>query len=279
MKDKPKFCTKCGHTLTTSINFCANCGRKIDEMQEKEKPSISQEDFIKKYYGDKILDRIDEISTAKIGDEDRLFSIYEKIKKKKEFDADEIQYLMDCSEELDKKGTELPTNKKKISQGLLGDDPSSPLYTKGTFGFYGKRNVGKRIIGIAIVSGILLGLVGVVMLSDDSDSETEILEFVWNYKGKDNSGPTLGKTLAVILAVKYPGEDILENPSTTKYYFATPDYSKGTTSDRYWTVELELQTYDDKVYFKWFVDAETNSVQAGNRMAESILNILDTYDK
>ena len=110
-------------------------------------------------------------------------------------------------------------------------------------------------------------------------SETEILEFVWNYKGEDNSGPTLGEILAVVIASKYPGEDILENPSTTKYYFATPDYSKGTTSDRYWTVELELQTYDDKVYFKWFVDAETNSVQAGNGMAKSILNILDTYDK
>ena len=54
MKDKPKFCTKCGSTLTTSTNFCANCGRKIDEIPEKEKPSISQEDFIKKYYGDKI---------------------------------------------------------------------------------------------------------------------------------------------------------------------------------------------------------------------------------
>ena len=100
-------------------------------MPEKEKPSISQEDFFKKYHGDKILDRISEIlKSSEIGDEDRLFSISEKLKKKKEVDADDIQYLMDCSEELDKKGTELPTNKKKISGALLGDDPSSQLYTK-----------------------------------------------------------------------------------------------------------------------------------------------------
>ena len=141
-------------------------------MPEKEKPSISQEDFIKKYYGDKILDRIDEIASAEIGDEDKLFSIYEKIKKKKEFDADEIQYLMDCSEELDEKGTELPTNKKKISRALLGDNPSSPLYTKGTFGFYGKRNVGKRKIVIAVLacSIVLMFLaVGAIKMSDDEE--------------------------------------------------------------------------------------------------------------
>ena len=138
------------------------------------KPTLKQEDFIKKYYGYKILDRIDEIVSAEIGDEDRLFSIYEKIKKKKEFDADEIQYLMDCSEELDEKGTELPTNKKKISGALLGDDPSSPLYTKGTSGFYGKRNVGKRKIMIAIIIPIMfILLVGIIMSSDDSDREIQ----------------------------------------------------------------------------------------------------------
>ena len=138
----------------------------------KEKPTLKQEDFIKKYYGYKILDRIDEIVSAEIGDEDRLFSIYEKIKKKKEFDADEIQYLMDCSEELDKKGTELPTNKKKISGALLGDDPSSPLYTKGTSGFYGKRNVGKRKITIAIIIPIMVfvivGSVGLGMQGSET---------------------------------------------------------------------------------------------------------------
>ena len=157
----------------------------------KEKPTLKQEDFIKKYYGYKILDRIDEIVSAEIGDEDRLFSIYEKIKKKKEFDADEIQYLMDCSEELDyvkkyygdkieeldEKETELPTNKKKISRvesTLLGDDPSSPLYTKGTSGFYGKRNVGKRKITIAIIIPIMfILLVGIIMSSDDSDREIQ----------------------------------------------------------------------------------------------------------
>ena len=122
----------------------------------KEKPTLKQEDFIKKYYGYKILDRIDEIVSAEIGDEDRLFSIYEKIKKKKEFDADEIQYLMDCSEELDKKGTELPTNKKKISRAH-------------------KRKIDKKaIIMCAIFIPIMLILLaGVGMLSDDSDREIQ----------------------------------------------------------------------------------------------------------
>ena len=98
------FCDNCGHALKPTAKFCAKCGTKIDEMPKKEKPSISQEDFIKKYYGDKIFDRISEIlKSSEIGDEDILFSISKKIKKKKEIDADDIQYLMDCSEELDKK--------------------------------------------------------------------------------------------------------------------------------------------------------------------------------
>ena len=118
------FCDNCGHTLKPTSKFCAKCGTKIDEMPKKEKPSMSQEDFIKKYYGDKIFDRISEIlKSSEIGDEDILFSISKKLKKKKEIDADDIQYLMDCSEELDEKETELPTNKEKPS---ISQDTGQP---------------------------------------------------------------------------------------------------------------------------------------------------------
>ena len=87
---------------------------------------------------------------------------------------------MDCSEELDEKeaeeyGYEQPTNKKKISRiesTLLGDDPSSPLYTKGTSGFYGKRNVGKRKTMIAILGAVMFILiVGTIMLGNELGSE------------------------------------------------------------------------------------------------------------
>ena len=103
------FCDDCGHALKPTAKFCANCGTKIDEILEKEKPDISQEDFIKKYYGDKIFDRIEEILfSSEIGDivavdEKYIKSIYEKLKKRRKLDAEEIEYLMDCSEELDKK--------------------------------------------------------------------------------------------------------------------------------------------------------------------------------
>ena len=178
------FCDNCGHTLKPTSKFCAKCGTKIDEMPKKEKPSISQEDFMKKYYGDKIFDRISEIlKSSEIGDEDILFSISKKLKKKKEIDADDIQYLMDCSEELDKKGTELPTNKKKISRALLGDDPSSFLYTKGTSGFYGKRNVGKRKIMIAILGAVMFILiVGTIMLGNELGSETTPADITPTYQ-------------------------------------------------------------------------------------------------
>ena len=37
------FCDDCGHELKPTAKFCANCGAKIDEIPEKEKPGISQD--------------------------------------------------------------------------------------------------------------------------------------------------------------------------------------------------------------------------------------------
>jgi len=110
------------------------------------------------------------------------------------------------------------------------------------------------------------------------DTEEEVLNFIKNYKGEDNSGPTLFDTLDVLLAAAYPNEDIVNNPSTTGYFIASPDYSRE-LSDRYWKVEFKLQTYKDDVYWVWLVDTETNTVYPGNGGGKEILVIMDTFDK
>lgn len=109
------------------------------------------------------------------------------------------------------------------------------------------------------------------------NTEEEVLKFIQNYKGKDNAGLTLDETLGTLMNAAYPGEDILSSPSTTGYYIASRDYEKE-ISDRYWKVEVKIQTYRETSYFEWIVDTETNSVHPGDEGGKSVLDILDSFD-
>jgi len=110
------------------------------------------------------------------------------------------------------------------------------------------------------------------------DTEEEILEFIQNYKGTDNAGPTLNETFEKLLYISYPNENILTSPSTTVSMFAHKDFDK-TDYNRYWKVELEIKTYRETVYYEWIIDNETNLVYPGNEDGKSFLNILDSFDK
>lgn len=110
------------------------------------------------------------------------------------------------------------------------------------------------------------------------DTEEKVLEFIQNYKGKDNAGPTLARTFEMLMVVAYPGENILASPSTTVSLFAQKDYDKS-DYNRYWKVELEIQTYRETAYYEWIIDNETNLVFPGNEEGKSILDILDSFDK
>lgn len=151
----------------------------------------------------------------------------------------------------------------------------------------------KQILLIGVVISAIWTAVFVSAMNDNSDdsedalqdstptkldSEKEILEFIQNYKGKDNSGPAFNEVFDGLLVIAYPGENITENPSTTGYFIASPDVSRE-ISNRYWKVEFELQTYRERVHYEWIVDTETNSVYAANERANDILTILDNFDK
>jgi len=106
------------------------------------------------------------------------------------------------------------------------------------------------------------------------DKEEQVLSFIKNYKGTDNSGFTLMDAIAMMLNVMYPGEDIISSPATSGYLVASSDYRKE-ISDRYWKVELNLDLYDGEIYFEWIVDTETNSVSPGNQLGKDVLTLLD----
>lgn len=183
------FCSKCGNEETSDKSFCSKCGTKLT-IAENDTPRSSPEDFIKKYCGQIGKDRIVEIDIAGIGDEVKLFSIWEKLDKRKELSADELDYFMVCSEELDKKGIgssstrkkssdnkskeDVPTSDpKKTSSSWFGDDPKSGMYVKGEDGFFGSKNVNerKKIIGVLVLAMFVLMMGAFAMwVFDDSDA-------------------------------------------------------------------------------------------------------------
>jgi len=111
-------------------------------------------------------------------------------------------------------------------------------------------------------------------------TEESVENFVLNYKGQDNSGPTLMRTVEVLFNVSYSNENIFDNPSTTVYYLALEDWEKD-LSGRYWTVDLEIETYRETVSWVWMVDTDTDpyTIYPGNQGAKGILDILDAFDK
>ncbi len=106
------------------------------------------------------------------------------------------------------------------------------------------------------------------------DNEEKVLEFIQNYKGTDNAGPTLARTFEMISVISYPGENILVSPSTTVSLFAHKDWDK-TDYNRYWKVELEIKTYRETAYYEWVIDNETNLVYPGNDEGKEIMDLLD----
>ena len=154
-------------------------------------------------------------------------------------------------------------------------------------------------IGFGIIIVIIVIIVGVVVwaigpgetksVEQDKSTETqkepihkekkngdytddEVKEFIMNYKGKDNSGESLGWTLASIISVAYPDENIMKNPSTSGSL--TPDLNY----NGYWDVYFDLTTYRESMSWQWTVDMETKSVYAKNESGKDILDIIDVFD-
>jgi hypothetical protein len=151
-------------------------------------------------------------------------------------------------------------------------------------------------IGFGVIIAIIAIIVGVVLAvtgsgeskidesktGDKSSSiqekkngdytDEEVKEFIMSYKGKDNSGDSLGLTLAQMISIAYPDEDIMQSPSTSGSF--TPDLNY----DGYWDVYFDLTTYRESVSFQWTVDMETKSVYAKNENGKNILDGLDAFD-
>jgi len=212
----------------------------------------------------KLENVINKLKGANLGDADRLGRMIQMLKEGSDLESGDKQYL------------------KKLYKQYKNENKKKKKITP----------VGYAMI-IVMIAAIVAGVI--VLLPEESettqskfvktdpdkeaklDTEEEVLEFITNYKGKDNSGSTLDEIFGKLMVVAYPDEDILSSPSTTVSFFALRDYTKN-DYNRYWNVELEIQTYRETVYYEWVVDTETNLVYPGNEAGKSILNILDSFD-
>jgi len=274
----PKFCGKCGFSLPKNVKFCTNCGTKISDLQEDEKESIAKttkQDFLTKYYGKKILEYIDEINNNGIGNQERLYSIYKVLENKKELTDEELEYLIECSDEFNSK----VSRKTRVK-------PAQQRYSSSyAFGFSSSL-VKKVAMVIGGIFGIFIGI-GIIAVSfdDSNDSQSNIIstqeleknaiEFVQNYKGKDGRGDRLIDVLGVIINVAYPDEEIVNNPSSEIGWYAFEDFTK---DDGVYQVGFIFKTYRDDSEIVWYLDTKTNEVFAGDKVAKSVLDTLDTFD-
>jgi len=179
---------------------------------------------------------------------------------------DEIQYFKDCSEQLDKKGTDSPSIKKE---------------------FIDRKKVNKHARSIVLFLGFIIFLIiytSVTLDSTDNDeseeeserlSDREVADLVKQYKGKDGRGDPLVDVLATMINVVYLHEDILDNPSTVIDWYAFEDLTK---KDGVYKVGFIFKTYKEDVEYIWYVDTNTNTISAGSVIGKEILNILDTFD-
>lgn len=106
------------------------------------------------------------------------------------------------------------------------------------------------------------------------EKENRVLDLAKDYKGKGNSGLTLTEAIAMSVLAAYPGEDILNNPSTGLEWSALPT-SGNPDTDKSWDVKFYLKTYRGTVNYEWTVDLETNSMYAKNENGKNILDTLN----
>ena len=104
--------------------------------------------------------------------------------------------------------------------------------------------------------------------------EKEVLDLIKGYKGKDNSGLTMVEVIAMSMLVTYPGEKILDNPSTVLGWSALP-VSGNPDTDTSWDAEFYLETYRETTSFEWAVDMETKTIYAKNENGKDVLDVLD----
>ena len=105
MPHSSKFCSKCGSSVNDDSKYCTNCGTEINK--EISIRRTTRDEFLNRYRGTKILDHINDIINANMGDRQRLETIHNLIENKQELDYVNFYYLKECS---DKYNTINPNN-------------------------------------------------------------------------------------------------------------------------------------------------------------------------
>lgn len=168
----------------------------------------------------------------------------------------------------------IPWTQNEVSLGI--EDMKKALTYAEKLGYDNHPTIGSMIEKARVLEGAVDDCI--IDLQDKYeiklDTEKEVLDFFANYNGKDGEGETLYNVLGIIMEIAYPGEEILSSPSTILSVIASKDYSKE-VSDKYWKLEIKIETYAEKIYLKFILDTETNLVYPGNEDSKSYLDLLN----
>lgn len=142
----------------------------------------------------------------------------------------------------------------------------------------------KQILLIGVVISVIWTAVFAAAGNDDSDDDknrpltelekqSKIIQVVQNYNGTTRKGMSVAEAIAISVATTYPGEGILENPSTQHGWYAEREYQMG-NDDIIYRVVFYFETYSEKTEFVWFVNTNTDKIYAGNEHGKAALDLI-----
>ncbi len=113
------------------------------------------------------------------------------------------------------------------------------------------------------------------------------LEFVWNYRGVDNtSDNTLLEIVGIMVNTWDPDGSKLDRPDSTINWLVLHNsdvWKKTGNSDdlnnRYFDVQLKISTYNENTLFSWLVDMKEKKIYPNNELAEDVLQVLEDYSQ
>lgn len=155
--------------------------------------------------------------------------------------------------------------------------PSVIKSAKKGFGVGAKIGFG---LGVILFIIIVIGAAGSFShtstntdLSDtDSLYKKQAIGFVQNYKGSNSNGHSILEIIVLAVALTYPNENILDNPSTVHGWTASRvDNQNGNV----WEVDFDLNTYRENVRIVWYTNLDTLSVSPEDATAKTILDLVN----
>ena len=101
-----------------------------------------------------------------------------------------------------------------------------------------------------------------------SEGDNEVVQFLMNYNGNDDSKMSVKQVITDKLNEKYKNENIFENKKTSIDLVVT------NVQNSEYNIILDINTFDSDFSFDWNVNLDENTVVSNNQDAKKILDVV-----